>query len=132
MEYKRGFENLEVWRVGRELKKLVSEFCKKFPKHEIYSLTSQIKNSSRSVTANIAEGYGRFHYQENIQFCRQSRGSLVETKDHIYTALDENYITQNDFDTFIEKYDHCLKLLNGYITYIESEKRKHATKSELA
>ena len=124
MEYKRGFENLEVWKTARELRIFVALLCKKFPKHELYSLLPQIKNSSRSVTANIAEGYGRFHYQENIQFCRQSRGSLEETKDHIYTALDENYITQEDFKIFIDKYERCLKLLNGYLSYIKAEKEK--------
>ncbi|HWB64388.1 MAG TPA: four helix bundle protein [Chitinophagales bacterium] len=124
MEHKRGFENLEVWKKCRELKQYVSELCKKFPKHEMYLLTAQVKDSSRSVTANIAEGYGRFHFQENIQFCRQSRGSLEETKDHIYTSLDESYITKEDFDLFIQKYDLCLKILNGYIFYIEEQKRK--------
>ncbi len=49
----------------------------------------------------------------------------------MYTALDENYITQEDFDGFVEKCDHCLKLLNGYISYIESEKRKYNATSEL-
>ena len=126
MEYKRGFENLEVWKVGRELKIFVSEFCKKIPKHELYGLVQQIKNSSRSVTANIAEGYGRFHYQENMQFCRQSRGSLEETKDHAYTALDENYISKEEFNSFLEKYERCLKLLNGYLSYIKTEKEKQS------
>lgn len=124
MEYKRGFENLEVWKAGRELRKYVSQLCRKFPKHELYLLNAQIKDSSRSVTANIAEGYGRFHYQENIQFCRQSRGSLEETKDHTYAALDEEYITNDDMMVFMEKYELCLKLLNGYIAYIEEQKRK--------
>ncbi len=126
MEYKRGFENLEVWKVGRELRIFISGLCKKFPKHEIYGLVQQIKNSSRSVTANIAEGYGRFHYQENMQFCRQSRGSLEETKDHAYTALDENYISKEEFDAFLEKYEKCLKLLNGYLSYIKTEKEKQS------
>jgi four helix bundle protein len=122
MQYKRGFENLEVWRAARALRQFIATLTKKFPASELYSLTSQIKRSSRSVTANIAEGYGRFHYQENIQFCRQSRGSLEETKDHIYTALDEDYISGDDFNNFILQYELCLKLLNGYITYIEKQK----------
>ena len=120
--YKRGFENLEVWRKCREMRLYVAQLYKKFPKDELYNLTSQIKNSSRSVTANIAEGYGRYHYQENTQFCRHSRGSLEETKDHMYTALDEHYITQEEFDKFIEHFDHCLRLLNGYIAYMQNEK----------
>lgn len=120
--YKRGFENLEVWKKCREMRLYVALLYKKFPKDELYNLTSQIKNPSRSVTANIAEGYGRYHYQENTQFCRHSRGSLEETKDHLYTALDENYITQEEFDKFLEHFDYCLKLLNGYIAYMQNEK----------
>jgi four helix bundle protein len=61
----------------------------KLPEAEKYNLTNQIIRSSRSVTANIAEGFGRYHFQENIQFCRQARGSLVETLDHLYCCLDE-------------------------------------------
>jgi four helix bundle protein len=125
MEYKRGFENLEVWKQARALRRFVSDLTKRFPVSELYSLTSQIKRASRSITANIAEGYGRFHYQENIQFCRQSRGSLEETKDHIYTALDEGYINADDFNNFMFQYELCLKLLNGYITYIENQKRNN-------
>lgn len=125
MEYKRGFENLEVWKQARVLRRFVSDLTKRFPASELYSLTSQIKRASRSITANIAEGYGRFHYQENIQFCRQSRGSLEETKDHIYTALDEGYINADDFNNFMFQYELCLKLLNGYITYIENQKRNN-------
>jgi len=120
--YKRGFENLEVWKKCREMRLYVAQLYKGFPKDELYNLTSQIKNSSRSVTANIAEGYGRYHYQENTEFCRHSRGSFEETKDHLYTALDEKYITQEEFDKFIEHFDHCLKLLNGYIAYMQNEK----------
>jgi len=67
---------------------------KYFPKSEEYHLKSQALDSSRSVTANIAEGFGRFHHQENIQFCRQSRGSLDETLEHIITAYDDKYITK--------------------------------------
>lgn len=120
--YVRGFENLEVWKKGREIRRFVSKLVKKFPKEELYSLTAQIRNSSRSITANIAEGYGRFHYQENIQFCRFSRGSMEETKDHMYTALDEAYITEADFKEFMGLYEHSLKLLNGYIAYIKKQK----------
>jgi four helix bundle protein len=122
--YKRGFENLEVWKKCRDMRLYVAQLYKRFPKHELYNLTSQIKNSSRSVTANIAEGYGRYHYQENTQFCRHSRGSLEETKDHLYTALDEKYITQEEFAKFLEHFDHCLRLLNGYIAYMQNEKLK--------
>jgi len=76
---------------------MISKLAEGFPEHEKFSLTAQIKRSSRSITANIAEGYGRFHYKETIQFFRQSRGSLFETLDHLTTAIDEGYINEEEF-----------------------------------
>ncbi|SEF58596.1 four helix bundle protein [Algoriphagus boritolerans] len=74
----RTFEDLEVWKKGRDVRLFVQTVVKKFPAEEKFALTLQIRKSSRSITNNIAEGYGRFFYQENIQFCRISRGSLTE------------------------------------------------------
>lgn len=119
-----GFEELEVWKEARNLRITISGLCKRFPKNEEYSLISQIKRSARSVTANIAEGHGRFHYQENIQFCRHSRGSLEETKYHLITAVDEGYITQQEFEEVTKQYEKCLKLLNGYIAYLKRKKNE--------
>ena len=82
----------------------------------------QIVRSSRSVTANIDEGYGRYHFQENIQFCRIARGSLYETLDHLICALDENYISETEFSGYKTKYEDCLKILNGYILYLKKRK----------
>lgn len=78
--------------------------------------------ASRSATANIAEGYGRFHYQENIQFCRQSRGSLYELIDHIDVAVECNYINTNYSESLIEEIKTAIKILNGYIRYLKSRK----------
>lgn len=74
----RTFEDLEVWKKGRDVRLFVQDVVKKFPAEEKFALSLQIRKSSRSITNNIAEGYGRFFYQENIQFCRISRGSLTE------------------------------------------------------
>ncbi len=119
-----SFEELEVWRKGRELRLFVFELTRNFPKEEKYGLVSQVKRSSRSVTNNIAEGFGRFHFQENIQFCRQARGSLTETLDHMIIALDENIISDEELSSFREIYRDCLKLLNGYIAYLSRAKKK--------
>ena len=118
----RSFEDLEVWKKGREVRLFVKELVKKFPKEEMHILTFQIRKSSRSVTNNIAEGHGRFSYQENIQFCRVSRGSLTETLDHVIVAFDEEYISQQDLNDFRALYGDCLKLLNGYIGYLKNIK----------
>ncbi|PSK98720.1 four helix bundle protein [Cecembia rubra] len=112
MEFKL-FEDLEVWKKGRELRLFVRDLIRKFPSEEKYALTLQIRKSSRSITNNLAEGHGRYFYQENIQFCRISRGSLTETLDHVIVAFDVEYISQHELDNFRILYNDCLKLLNG-------------------
>lgn len=117
-----GFRELKVWQEAREFRKEISTVIKKFPDYEKYKLTDQLMRSSRSITANISEGYGRFHYQENIQFCRQSRGSLMESLDHLVCALDEGYINQSTFDQLERHYTRIAKMLNGYIAYLKKRK----------
>jgi four helix bundle protein len=97
--------------------------AKNFPQAERYGLTSQIKRSSRSITNNIAEGFGRFHFQENIQFCRQARGSLTETLDHMIIAYDEQIVSESVLAEFRTLYGSCMKLLNGYIAYLVKAKQ---------
>lgn len=119
---KATFETLEAGKKGRELRKRISKLTKSFPPEEKYKLTDQIIRSSRSVTANIAEGYGRFHYQENAQFCRISRGSLFETIDHLTVALDEEYIDEPLFENLRSEVLEVVKILNGYIKYLVDQK----------
>lgn len=118
------FEDLECWREARKLRQDVSEFYKRLPPDEKFDLGSQIRRSSRSVGANIAEGYGRYHFQENIQFCRHARGSLTETLDHLIVAFDENYITEEDLQSFRQEIERCHRLLNGYIGFLQRQKTK--------
>ena len=119
-----SFTELKVYKKGRELRKEVSAIVKsKFPKEEKFLLTSQILDASRSITANIAEGHGRFYYQDNIRFCRISRGSLEETLDHLITAFDDSYITSDDLKRLKIVHGDCLRLLNGYMRYLKESKR---------
>lgn len=118
----KNFEDLEVWTEARILRTQVSKLCRSFPSDEKFKLTDQLLRSSRSVTANIAEGYGRFHFQENIQFCRQARGSLMETLDHILCASDEEYIVDEEVQELRKQYSLVLRLLNGYIAYLKKRK----------
>jgi four helix bundle protein len=121
-ETKSTFETLEVWKEARELRKEISALSKRLPPVEQYRLADQMIRASRSVTANIAEGHGRYHYQENIQFCRQSRGSLYELLDHLTVALDEDYILEETFKSFRSKIFNVTKILNGYIRYLQGKK----------
>ncbi|MCD4679176.1 MAG: four helix bundle protein [Bacteroidales bacterium] len=120
---KSTFETLEVWIKTREIRNRISKLEKTFPSEEKYRLTDQMIRASRSVTANIAEGYGRYHYQENIQFCRQARGSLYELIDHLYVALDESYIDNNLFTEILFDINEAVRLLNGYIKYLRNRKK---------
>jgi four helix bundle protein len=96
----------------------------RFPTDEKYRLTDQLIRALRSVTNNIAEGFGRYNYQENIQFCRISRGSLTEIQDHFIIALEENYVTIEEQQILNAQIEKCTALVNGYINYLK--KRKEA------
>ena len=117
-----SFTELETWKQAREIRIFVFETIKKFPLEEKFRLTDQIIRSSRSIGNNIAEGHGRFHYQDNVRFCIIARGSLSETLDHFIVARDENLISEDIFNSFQLKYDRALKLLNGYIQFIKKKK----------
>ncbi len=114
-----SFYDLEVWKKGRELKKKISILVKTFPLEEKYRLINQIIRSSRSVTANILEGYGKYTYKETKQYCIHSRGSLNETLNHLIDAFDENYIKKEQLIIFKNEIEECSKLLNGYISYLK-------------
>ncbi|MDN5202956.1 four helix bundle protein [Fulvivirgaceae bacterium BMA10] len=114
----KSFEDLDCWKSCRDLRVDLSKMIKKFPDKEKFLLADQIVRASRSVTNNIAEGYGRYHYKENAQFCRQSRGSLFELIDHLIIALEESYITKKEYENVRRLIDKSLALLNGYINYL--------------
>lgn len=117
-----SFTELETWKQARKIRSVVSDLVKSFPPDEKFRLTDQIIRCSRSIGTNIAEGHGRFHYQDNIRFCIIARGSLSETFDQMIGALDEKIINDATFKSFQEEHDQCLKLLNGYISFIKKKK----------
>jgi len=119
---KSTFEDLIVWMRSRELRIELTSITKSFPKDEKYMLVNQIVRAARSVTNNIAEGYGRFHFQENIQFCRQARGSLYELIDHLNICFDEKYITEQKYSELKFNIYNIIKILNGYISYLKKQK----------
>lgn len=121
-KFEGGFRELQVWKKARSLRQELSALSKTFPDSEKYRLSDQLLRASGGITACIAEGYGRFHFQENIQFCRTARGSLMECLDHLTCALDEGYIDHDEFKHFEELHDEILKILNGYISYLKRRK----------
>jgi four helix bundle protein len=94
------------------------------PQDEKYRLGDQILRAARSTTANISEGYGRFHYLDNAKFCSNARGSVCEVHDHLITALDEDLITSELFEKGKTLVDLSMKLLNGYISYLQKAAKK--------
>lgn len=122
MEQLKSFEELNCWKEAVALRAGLKPILDKLPKTEEYKLKDQLLRCLRSVTNNIAEGYGRFNYQENIQFCRISRGSLYEIIDHLIIASEENYISEIDLIKFKEQVNKCLAILNGYINYLKKAK----------
>lgn len=116
------FEDLEVYKLAREFRKKMYKLAKSLPEEEKYNLASQIKRAAVSLTNNIAEGHGRFHYQENIQFLRQARGSLEELIDDINTCMDEGYAERDRLERFKEEGYELLKKLNSYIKYLRKRK----------
>ncbi len=120
----KSFEDLLIWQEARQLRNDIFTLANCFPLDEKYRLSNQIIRSSRSVSTNIAEGYGRFHYQEFMQFCRHSRGSLQETKDHLICALDCSYIESSIYDQYNERIDALNKKINGFIKYLKTKKEQ--------
>jgi four helix bundle protein len=93
------------------------------PADEKYNLISQIRRAATSIPANIAEGYGRFYYQSNIQFCYNARGSLEELLSHLVLSHDFGYINNAMFEKVIAQGNNLDLLLNGYITYLRKTKQ---------
>jgi len=118
----KSFEELECWKACTDVRRFVIRLLKKYPKDEKFELIDDMKRAARSTTHNIAEGFGRFHYQENIQFCRQSRGSLHELIDQLITSKDEDYITDEEYVNGRAIISKALMLLNGYINYLSRQK----------
>ena len=119
------FRELKVWQKARVLRNECGKIARtQFQKEEKYSLTDQLIRSSRSVTAQISEGHGRYHYQENIQRLRMARGELVEVMDHFTVALDEGYISDEKFKEMMAMAQEVERMLNGYIRYLKTQKEK--------
>jgi four helix bundle protein len=124
----KGFTELECYKNSKELRKSISLLAKKFPKDERFKLISQIIRSSRSITANIAEGYGRYTYTDTRHFFIIARGSVTETMEHLTTAFDEGYILESELNNELTKCELVFKLINGFISYLDRSKKEQRGK----
>ena len=117
----KSFEELTIWQEARELTNRIYILSKRFPKEELYGLTSQIRRASVSIMSNIAEGFNRRSTKEFINFLIISRASISEVQNDLYISLDLNYINKKEFETI---YNHAQKIsmsINKLITYLRSQ-----------
>ena len=117
----RGFEDLHTWQACRDLRVFISTVVKALPKDEKYRLVDEMIRSSRAASALIAEGYGRYHFKENIQCCRQSRGEPHELLDHLIVAKDEGFIGESEYEEGRRLTLRAIELVNGYIRFLQTQ-----------
>lgn len=110
-----GFKGLIVWQKAYEFVLEIYKITKKFPKEELYSLTSQLQRAVISIPANIAEGYERQYNKEYLQFLNIAKGSLGEVETYLFIAKGLNYISQKEFEFLEKKRQEIAKLLQGLI-----------------
>jgi four helix bundle protein len=94
-----------------------------FPPEEKWSLNQQLRRSSQSIPANIAEGHGRFYFQDNVRFCYIARGSLEETLSHLVYAYKVGYISEPLYKSFAVDGENLNRLINGYIGFLKRSKQ---------
>ena len=118
----KDFTTLDAWKKARLVKLFFyKEVIPHLPAEEKFNLNLQIRKAGVSGTANISEGYGRYHYQEGIPFYRISRGSIYELKDNLISCYDFDYISKEVFEKGISLIEDAKITLNGYIKFVISQ-----------
>ncbi len=119
-----GLKRLQVWVRAKDFAlKIYKEVLPMLPSEEKWNLNQQLRRSSLSISANSAEGYGRFYYQDNVRFCYIARGSLDETLSHLTFAFEMKFILEETYKHFQKEGDEIDKMLNGYIGYLKKSKQ---------
>ena len=118
----RTFEDLEVYKKARDFRKRMYAVARGLPDSEKYELGRQIRRASVSLTNNIAEGHGRYHYLDEIKFELQARGSLAELADDLNVCEDEHYLSATDVADLKKQAREVQRLINGYIRFLRSRK----------
>ena len=119
-----GLERLDAWRKAREYAVFIyQEVIPLLPPEEKWDLGRQIRRSAQSIPANLAEGYGRYYYQETIRFCYIARGSLAETLSHLALAHDLGWLPGPLFHKAANQGEELTRLINGYIAYLKRNRQ---------
>lgn len=114
-----NFYDLNAWKKGHLLVLEIYRITENFPKEELYGIVSQLRRASSSITANIAEGFSRYHFKDKIRFYYNSRGSVSEVQNFLLLAKDLKYIDLETCKTLGEKANEVGKLINGLIKSID-------------
>ena len=114
-----NFTDLEIWKNSHKLSLDIYQETKKFPKSEIFGITSQLQRASTSISANIAEGFGRKGNKEFAQFLYQAKGSLYETQNFIFFCKDCGYLSDVKSNQLIDQYEVLAKMLNSFISKVK-------------
>ena len=118
-----GLETLQVWQKSIDYAiDICQNVVSRFPSEEKWALASQLRRSVQSIPANIAEGYGRYNYQESIRFCYIARGSMFEVKTQLILAHRLGYMNDEDFHRSESRLTELGKMLNGYISHLRRQK----------
>ena len=115
---------LEVYKVSMEIGEIVWAVVEKWSFFEKDTLGKQFTRAADSIAFNISEGYGRYHFAENRNFCYYSRGSAYETATAITKARQRNLLSNEEYLLLKEKFSYYQKLINPYIKSIGKNKEK--------
>jgi four helix bundle protein len=115
------FEDLKVYQVAREFRKAMYGIARRLPDTEKFGLASQVRRAAVSLTNNIAEGHGRYHYLDQIKFTLQSRDSLEELIDNLNVCSDEEYLSFEEISSLKQGW-RIRQLIDGYIRYLREQK----------
>ncbi len=120
----KGLETLLVWKKALDFAiSIQKQVLPNLPSEEKWGLCDQLRRSAQSIPANIAEGYGRYYYQDAVRFCYIARGSLEETFSHLSLAYKLGYLSQTTFETIEKDIKDLRRMLNGYIIFLKNSKR---------
>ena len=121
----KSFEDLPIWQDARKFTNKIYNITNKFPKEELYGLTSQIRRTTVSIMSNIAEGFDRKSDKELSNFLPMARGSSLEVQNDLYIALDLKYISEEEFKKMYAEVKKIAKQINGLMTYLRNDSKKY-------
>ena len=120
----KDFYDLDVWKRGHELVLEIYKITKDFPKEEKFGIIDQLRRAASSITANIAEGFERYHFNDKIKFYYQARGSVAEIQSFLLLSKDLGYIKAEKCEELNKQADAIRQLINGLIRSVSNQKAK--------